>query len=247
MDGSRQRAYDRGSTIFSLDGRLYQVEYAREAVKRGSTTVGVRTEDGVALAADGRPRSSLVDPDSVEKLHDLGSGLAVATAGHVADARQLVDFGRQYVQGERLRYDEAPATEPLAKAIADRIQESTQTGGTRPFGAALLLGGAIEGRPRLFELDPSGTAVEWRTAAVGAGSDAALAFLEAQFGDDRDETSDEAVDGVGVALEALAEGAEEPPTAATLDLATVDAGGVRTFDRDERASALSAAGLSQAS
>ncbi|NHN40593.1 proteasome subunit alpha [Halorubellus sp. JP-L1] len=139
--GSDRQAYDRGVSVFSPDGRLYQVEYAREAVRNGTAVVGVRGDDGVVLAADARTRSSLLVDGSVEKLHDLDGRLGAATAGHVADGRRIVDFARRRAQTERLRYDQPVDVEPLATAIADHVQEATQAGGTRPFGAGLLVAG----------------------------------------------------------------------------------------------------------
>jgi proteasome alpha subunit len=248
MQSNDQRAYDRGVTVFSPDGRLYQVEYAREAVKRGSPAVGVAIDDAVVFAAHARPRSPLMEADSIEKVHDLDGRLGVATAGHVADARRLVDFGRQFAQRERLRYGEAPGVEPLAKAVADRIQESTQTGGTRPFGAALLVGGvpettptvggATDPDPRLYEIDPSGTPTEWQATAVGRGSDAVRDHLETEYSTGLDTGA-----GVSLALTALAESSEEPPTAEEIDVAVLDGDGFDAFDRDRRATALADAGL----
>ena len=242
MKSNRQQAYDRGSAIFSPDGRLYQVEYAREAVERGSAAVGVRTGEDVVLATHRRRRSSLVEPESIEKLHDVDGRLGMATAGHVADGRHLVDYGRQYAQRERLRYGEAPGVEPVAKAIADYVQESTQTGGTRPFGAAVLLGGTVDDTPSLYELDPSGTPTEWRATAVGDGSGAIRSYLEAEYDDAIDADT-----GVTLALQALAEGTERELTAADVDLGSIDAGGFESFDRDRRERALDDAGLTQAS
>jgi proteasome alpha subunit len=106
MQGQQQQAYDRGITIFSPDGRLYQVEYAREAVKRGTPSVGVRTEEGVILAVDKRSRSDLMEADSIEKLHKVADHVGIASAGHVADARRLIDFARRRAQLEELRYEE---------------------------------------------------------------------------------------------------------------------------------------------
>ncbi|QLH84355.1 archaeal proteasome endopeptidase complex subunit alpha [Halosimplex pelagicum] len=252
MQSNDQRAYDRGVTVFSPDGRLYQVEYAREAVKRGSPAVGVATDDAVVFAAHARPRSPLMEVDSIEKVHDLDGRLGVATAGHVADARRLVDFGRQFAQRERLRYGEPPGVEPLAKAVADRIQESTQTGGTRPFGAALLVGGVPEASPaageatdpdpQLYEIDPSGTPTEWRATAVGRGSDAVRDHLEAEYAAGLDTGA-----GVSLALTALAESTEESPTAEEVDVAVLDGDGFDAFDRDRREAALTDAGLGTAS
>ncbi|WP_123537308.1 archaeal proteasome endopeptidase complex subunit alpha [Halosimplex salinum] len=242
MQSSDQQAYDRGVTVFSPDGRLYQVEYAREAVKRGSPAVGVAAADAVVFAAHGRPRSPLMEPDSIEKVHDLDGRLGVASAGHVADARRLVDYGRQFAQRERLRYGEAPAVEPVAKAVADQIQESTQSGGTRPFGAALLVGGVVDDGPHLYEIDPSGTPAEWRATAVGDGSEAIRSHLEAEYA-----TGLDADAGLSLALSALEEGADEELTALEVDVAVLDESGFEAFDRDRRATALDDADLSAAS
>lgn len=241
MQSNEQRAYDRGTTIFSPDGRLYQVEYAREAVKRGGATVGVRTDDGVVFASNGPRRSSLLEPESIEKLHDVDGRIGMATTGHVADGRRLVDSGRRYAHQERLRYGEAPGVEPVAKAIADYIQESTQTGGTRPFGTALLVGGVDDDGPRLFEVDPSGTPAEWRAVAVGNQSRAVREFLEAEYEDGL--TLD---GGTTLALRALANSLDELD-AVDVDVATMDASGFTSFDRDQRRAAFDAAGLGPAS
>jgi proteasome alpha subunit len=241
MQSNDQQAYDRGTTIFSPDGRLYQVEYAREAVSRGSPTVGVQTAAGVVLASLARTRSPLMEADSIEKLHDVDGRIGIGSAGHVADARRLVDFARRYAQRERLRYDEAPGVGPVATALADHIQESTQTGGTRPFGAALLVAGVDPDTesPRLFEVDPSGTPSEWQATAVGSGGDDIREFLETEY-----ESGLDVDTGVALALEALAEGTEEDLRVPELDLAVLDADGIEQFGSDRRATALDDAGLS---
>jgi proteasome alpha subunit len=200
MQGNQQQqAYDRGITIFSPDGRLYQVEYAREAVKRGSPSVGIRAADGVVLAASKRVRSPLLESDSVEKLHQVDDRIGVATAGNVADGRQLVDFARRRAQVEQLRYGEPVTVETLTKETTDHIQQYTQTGGARPFGAALLVGG-VDPEPRLFECDPGGTPTAWKAAVIGSDSAAIREFLEGEYDEGMD--VDAAVD---LALEALAD------------------------------------------
>ena len=240
--GNDQQAYDRGNTIFSPDGRLYQVEYAREAVRRGSATVGVRTEESVVFATDRSVRSRLLDADSVEKLHDVDGRLGLASAGHVADARRLVDAARRFAQSERLRYGECPDVETMAKAIADTVQEATQRGGTRPYGAALLVGGYQlpraggggvgdanddAGGPRLFETDPSGTPSEWNATAIGSGSDAIREFLEAEYVDGL-----VGADGIGLAVDALAAAAETDLDAASTGVAVMGADGYQVLDDD---------------
>ncbi|QSG07951.1 archaeal proteasome endopeptidase complex subunit alpha [Halapricum desulfuricans] len=219
MQGNHeQQAYDRGITIFSPDGRLYQVEYAREAVKRGSASVGVRTPEGVVLAADRRARSPLIEEESIEKIHGVDDHVALASAGHVADARKLIDFARRRAQVEKLRYDESIGVETLTKAVTDHIQEYTQTGGARPFGVALLVGGVENGEPRLFETDPSGTPYEWQATAIGGGREDIQSHLEDNYEDDLS-----LEEGVGLALEAIAEASDDGITASGVELTTIAA------------------------
>ncbi|WP_254273610.1 archaeal proteasome endopeptidase complex subunit alpha [Haloarcula marina] len=217
MQGNEQQAYDRGITIFSPDGRLYQVEYAREAVKRGTPSVGVRTADGVVLAADRHARSPLIERDSIEKIHEIDDHVGVASAGHVADARQLIDVARRQAQVNRLRYDEPAAVEALTKEVTDYIQQYTQTGGARPFGVALLVGGIEDGEPRLFETDPSGTPYEWQAVAIGGSRDDIQSFLEDEYSQEMDLEG-----GVELALRALADVADDGLDATGVDIATVD-------------------------
>lgn len=214
---SQQQAYDRGITIFSPDGRLYQVEYAREAVKRGSASVGVRTADGVVLIADKRIRSPLLVGESVEKLHKADDHVGIASAGHVADARQLIDYARRYSQVNQLRYDEPIGVETLTKAVTDNIQQYTQVGGARPFGVALIIGGVEDGQPRLFETDPSGTPYEWKALAVGANRSDIEDHLKDHYQPEMDLDG-----GIGLALEALASVSEEGLEADGLGVATID-------------------------
>ncbi|ESS04981.1 MAG: proteasome endopeptidase complex, archaeal, alpha subunit [uncultured archaeon A07HR67] len=213
---SQQQAYDRGITIFSPDGRLYQVEYAREAVKRGTASVGIRAEDGVVLAAEKRARSPLMEPASIEKLHKADDHAGVASAGHVADARQLIDFARQEAQVNRLRYGEAVGIETLTKTITDHIQQYTQIGGARPFGVALIVGGIENGEPRLFETDPSGTPYEWQALSIGSDRNDLREYLETEY--EEGITTEEAV---GLALDTLAETTDEGLTPEGVGVATI--------------------------
>ncbi|QSG02242.1 archaeal proteasome endopeptidase complex subunit alpha [Natranaeroarchaeum sulfidigenes] len=214
---AQQQAYDRGITIFSPDGRLYQVEYAREAVKRGTASIGVRTEDGVVLAVDKRIRSPLLEGTSVEKLHKADDHIGIASAGHVADARQLIDFARQNAQTNRLRYGEPVGVETLTKEVTDHIQQYTQVGGARPFGVALIIGGIENGEPRLYETDPSGTPYEWKALAVGADRGDIQEFLEENY-----DGGDSLDDGIVLALEALASVNDDELNPEGLALATIE-------------------------
>jgi proteasome alpha subunit len=214
---NNQQAYDRGITIFSPDGRLYQVEYAREAVKRGTASVGVRTDDGVVLAADRRARSPLIERDSIEKIHKADDHIGIASAGHVADARKLIDVARRQAQINQVRYDEPVAVEGLTKTLTDHIQEYTQTGGARPFGVALLVAGIEDGEPRLFETDPSGTPYEWQAVGVGGDRDEVQNYLEEAYNPDADLEG-----GLETALTALARVSDGDLDPDGVDVATID-------------------------
>lgn len=217
MNGNNnQQAYDRGITIFSPDGRLYQVEYAREAVKRGSASIGIRTDGGVVFAAEISTRSPLLERESVEKLHRADDHIGIASAGHVADARQLIDTARQQAQLNQLRYGESIGVESLTKHITDHIQQYTQTGGARPFGVSLLIGGVSDGQSYLYEADPSGTPYEWKAAAIGGNRDTYHAYLEENY-----EPGMTLDDGIDLALETLTRG-DDTLTANAVALATVD-------------------------
>jgi proteasome alpha subunit len=229
---NQQQAYDRGITIFSPDGRLYQVEYAREAVKRGTASIGVRTEDGVALVVDKRTRSPLLEGSSVEKLHKVDDHIGTASAGHVADARKLIDFARQQSQVERVRYDEPIGVRTLTKEVTDHIQQYTQVGGARPFGVALLVAGVSDGEPRLFETDPSGTSNEWKAVAIGSDRSTIQEFLEDEY-----EAGMSLDDGVDLALRALDEGRDDDLSPEGVGVATIDVetGRFREFETEETA------------
>ncbi|MFB6173283.1 MAG: archaeal proteasome endopeptidase complex subunit alpha [Halobacteriales archaeon] len=218
---AQQQAYDRGITIFSPDGRLYQVEYAREAVKRGTASIGVRTEEGVVFVVDIQRWSPLVEERSIEKIHKADDHIGIASSGHVADARQLIDFARQQAQVNRLRYEEPIGLEMITKNVTDHIQQYTQVGGARPFGVALIIGGIEDGEPRLFETDPSGTPREWKALAIGENRNDVQDFLEENYdaGMDLD-------DGIELALRALA--------TVNDDALAPDGVGVATVDRESR-------------
>jgi proteasome alpha subunit len=214
---AQQQAYDRGITIFSPDGRLYQVEYAREAVKRGTASIGVKTDDGVVFAVDKRFRSPLMERESVEKMHKADDHIGIASAGHVADARQLIDFARRQAQVEQLRYGEPIGVETVTKTVTDHIQQYTQVGGARPFGVALIIGGIEDGEPRLFETDPSGTSSEWQALAIGSGRSEMIDYLEENYQESMDLDG-----GIGLALKALAESVDEGLTPEGIGVATID-------------------------
>jgi len=184
MQPQYQMGYDRAITVFSPDGRLYQVEYAREAVKRGTTAVGIKAQGGVVLIVDKRVSSKLLESSSIEKIFKIDDHIGVASSGLVGDARALVDRARIECQINRVSYDERIEVEALAKKLCDHMQTLTQYGGIRPYGTALLIAGVSDGECRLFETDPSGTLLEYKATGIGIGRPAAMKVFEEEYSAD---------------------------------------------------------------
>jgi len=173
--------YDRAITVFSPDGKLFQVQYAQEAVKRGLTALGIKVKEGVVLAAEKRVRSKLVEEVSIEKIFQVDEHIGAAASGLIADARVLIDHARIEAQVNRLRYDEPISTQSLAKRLGDIKQLYTQHGGVRPFGARLLIAGVGADGPHLFETDPSGVVAAYRAQAIGGGASTVIEIFERRY------------------------------------------------------------------
>jgi len=216
IQDSQQQAYDRAITIFSPDGRLYQVEYAREAVKRGTASIGVRTEDGVLLGAYKRVPTKLMEAENVEKIFQIDEHIGAASAGHVTDARKLIDILRREAQVNRASYQEPIGVETIVRRLCDEMQKYTQQGGVRPFGVSVVVGGIEDGEPRVFETDPSGSFYEWRATAIGEKSAEIKEKFEKEYEDGM--SLDEAVT---LAYEAVEETNEEV-TPESFEVAFVD-------------------------
>ena len=159
--------YDRAITMFSPDGRLLQVEYAKKTVKQGSTAVGIVCADGVVLIADKRIVDNLIIPESVEKIFQVDDHIGSAASGILSDARVLIERAQLKAQQHKVTYDTPIDTLSIVKDVCSLKQICTQSGGLRPFGVSLLIAGIDEDIPRLFETDPTGIFFEYRAAAIG--------------------------------------------------------------------------------
>ncbi len=210
-----QAQYDRAITVFSPDGRLFQVEYAREAVRTGTPCVGVVAKDAVILAAHKRLGSSLIVPESHEKIFQIDKHIVAASSGLIADARKLVDFARLEAQRHRIIYGSEIPIEHLAKKIGDQIQTFTQFAGVRPYGVSLLIAG-LDGTFRLFETDPSGALFEYRATGIGSGKKTAEDYFEKEY-----DESAPYHDALKVALKALKKTVEEKLQPSNLDVAVI--------------------------
>lgn len=201
--------YDRGVNTFSPEGRLFQVEYAIEAIKLGSTAIGIRTPQGVVMAVEKRITSPLMEPSTVEKIVEVDKHIGCATSGLMADARTLIDRARVECQNHWFVYNERMSVESCAQAVstlAIQFGDSYYGGSamSRPFGVAILFAGVENGDPQLWHMDPSGTYIRYDAKAIGSGSEGAQQNLQDNF------TSDMTIqDAVNLALRTLKQVMEE--------------------------------------
>ncbi len=209
--------YDRATTIFSPDGKLYQVEYAFEAVKRGLTAIGVRVPEGVILAVEKRIVKKLQDPESLEKIQVVDDHIAIAFAGFAADGRVLIEMAREYAQLHRLIYDEPIDVLTLVRYICDIKQAYTQHGGVRPFGVSLLVGGIDKSGPKLYMTQPDGMYIGYYAYAIGSGAASAIDTLEKEYS--RDMSLD---DAIVLALKALKAGMSSEFVPENIEVGVID-------------------------
>ena len=161
--------YDRAITMFSPDGRLLQVEYAKKTVRQGSTAIGIACRDGVLLITDKRVVDTLVVPEAVEKVFEIDSHIVATASGILSDARVLTERAQLRAQQHRVTYDSPIDVLTIVKDISNLKQICTQSGGLRPFGVSLLIAGVDEAGPRLFETDPTGIFFQYRATVIGEG------------------------------------------------------------------------------
>jgi len=185
---SRGREYDEAITIFSPEGRIYQVEYALELVKRGAPVAGAYTKDGVVLAAVEILSNSLEDSRFSKKLFELNTHVATVIAGFSPDARVLVREARLACQGHTMTYDEPIGIESLVINVGDLLQQYTQNAGIRPFGVSMIIAGIDSTGPHLISIDPSGSYRGYKATALGMNSEKGREVLEKKYNEKMDLT-----------------------------------------------------------
>ena len=172
--------YDRVSTMFSPDGRLLQVEYAKKTVRQGTSTIGIVCKDGVLLVADKRIIDKLIVGHSVEKVFQIDEHIAASASGILSDGRILIEKAQVLAQQHRVTYDEPIDVHSIVKDMCNLKQAYTQYGGARPFGVALLVAG-VDGKAKLFVTDPTGIYFEYKATAIGEAEDDIKKILEKKY------------------------------------------------------------------
>ncbi len=173
--------YDRAITVFSPDGRLLQVEYAKKTVSQGATAIGIKCKDGVVFVADKRITEKLIIPESVEKVYQIDKYTGAAMTGILSDGRVLIQRAQTKAQSHKITYDERIDVLSLVKDVCDQQHIFTQYGGARPFGVALLIGGIDSTGPRLFLTEPSGIYFEYKATSIGEGAPIVKKYLDESY------------------------------------------------------------------
>jgi proteasome alpha subunit len=213
--------YDRAITMFSPDGRLLQVEYAKKTVKQGSTAIGMVCSDGVLLVTDKRIVDPLIVTEAIEKIFQIDDHIGATASGIISDARVLIERAQIKAQQHRVTYDTQIDTLSIVKNICDLKQLCTQSGGLRPFGVSILVAGIDPDGPKLFETDPTGIFFQYYAVVIGEGEEGIEDILHKKY-----KPSISLADGLKLCVEALRTVLDDKFNADRLDAAYI-----KTADR----------------
>jgi len=226
--------YDRGVNTFSPEGRLFQVEYAIEAIKLGSTAIGIQSSEGIVLAVEKRVTSVLMEPSATEKISEIDKHIGCACSGLMADSRTMVDRARVEAQNHWFLYNEKMTVESVTQAVSNlaiQFGDSDNDGNamSRPFGVAILFAGIDDRGPQLYHMDPSGTYVQCDAKAIGSGCEGAQQALQEAY-----HKAINLKDALKSVLTILKQVMEEKLNSTNVEVATVTADkGYHMFTKEE--------------
>jgi len=209
--------YDRAITMFSPDGRLLQVEYAKKTVRLGNTAIGIVYKDGVLLVTDKRIVDKLVVPEAIEKIWQIDEHITATAAGILSDARILVERAQEKAQSYRITYDSPIDILSITKDLCNLMQYCTQSGGLRPFGVSMLIAGIDETGNKLFKTDPTGLFYQYKAVAIGENDTEVEEILIKEYKDDLSKD-----DSLKIAIKALKKVLDKDFSAERIDASFVD-------------------------
>lgn len=170
--------YDLSNSVFSPDGRNFQVEYAVKAVENGTTSIGIKFNDGVVFAVEKLITSKLLVPKKNVKIQVVDRHIGCVYSGLMPDGRQLVNRGREEASSFKKIYNKPIPIPAFADRLGQYVQAHTLYNSVRPFGVTAIFGGIDEEGPHLYMLEPSGAHWGYKGAATGKGRQTAKAELE---------------------------------------------------------------------
>ncbi|CAD8113084.1 unnamed protein product [Paramecium primaurelia] len=182
--------YDRGVNTFSPEGRLFQVEYALQAIKLGASALAIKVNEGVVLAGERKLNSTLLEPKSIEKIYEIDTHVACTASGFIPDARTLVEHARVESQNHKFNYGESINVRALTQIVCDlaldfgESDSKNKTRMSRPYGVALLIAGVSDQGPQIYQTDPTGTMIEYQAKGIGAADEGIQSILKEQYKQD---------------------------------------------------------------
>ncbi len=209
------QAYDRGMML-SPDGRLYQVEYAKESVRRGATALGMVTAESIVFVAHKNVQEPLAVSSSLGKIFRIDSYIGATYSGIAADGLRVINMMRSKTQSHRMVYDETQSVETVARDMSEEMQMATQYGGIRPYAVSMLIGG-IDTQPRLFEIDPTASFLGYRADAIGVGKKVAEDILVKEYKDDMETDA-----AIALGVKIISKVGEGKLTSDNIEIATID-------------------------
>jgi proteasome alpha subunit len=221
------QAYDRG-VMFNPDGRLFQVEYAKEAVRKGATSVGLIGADCVVFVAHKNITEPLAVPSTIQKVFRIDSRIGATYSGMVADGLHIIDTARSSAQNHKMIFDDVKSVESLSKQISAYMMQATQYGGLRPYAVSLLVGG-IDDMPRLYEIEPGASFLGYKADAIGSGKKMATEILMKEYKDNL-----ELDDAIALGVKIIKKVSEVPVTEFNLDIGYIKDGKEFTFLSPEK-------------
>jgi len=238
--GPPAMGYDRAITVFSPDGKLYQVEYAAENIKKGWTTIGIKSRNGGVLAAEKRKIAPLIDMDAIEKIYLIDTHIGASFAGLAADGRILIDYARRVAMNHRFVYDEPIDVELVVRNICDIKQLYTQHAGVRPFGVSLIFLGVDKKGVQLFKTEINGYYFAYLAIAMGSGEQPATEQLEKNYNKDMSVS-----EMIILALKALRTASDQPlkPDLVEMGFISVENRAFRKLTNEELAEWIRKAGV----
>ena len=217
METDDEVSYDGDITIFSPHGRLYQVEYAREAVKKGTTTIGLKFKDGVILLALKNIGSNLIEYSVMDKIKKIDTYISCTFCGLSADARNLIDFAREEVQINKFLYGGKVSIKFLVEALCEYLNVYSRFEIVRPFGVTLFIGGIDEKGPHLYATDPSGAFFEYKALCEGKRNNIVTKYLEKYYKENMNIEK-----AIKLALQAIKKSTKIKITSKYIELAVVE-------------------------
>lgn len=212
--------YDTDLSTFSPAGRLFQVEYACEAVKQGAVAVGATNKNFAVVGCLKRREHDLASYH--KKVYKIDEHVGAVLCGLIPDGSEQVGYLRAVCDNEQYAFESKIPINRLVLQLCDHNQEQTQKEGKRPTGVGLLIAGYDQRGPHIFESLPNAEYSEYNAQALGARSQSAITYLERNLA--TIQSTDTAEELIKAVVHAIRTSHEDTITAAQITIGVVGKG-----------------------